>query len=304
MVTLVGHARFDSLGSMGSVGSAAHQSTLPSPSPIGIDVGTAFTGQVMMPTLGRITSMSPLHADSSASSLLLRDTRIHRPLSTHSSTSDESSYFRIDQFDPLPRTAKLSLNTSATTPAPSFSTPATGRSSGIPSLLNRPAGFAPALQPQDSSLSSASDPPVLSRGDTSASPNNLNSPVQEGWRQYHAEATTSRSAYLSNANSLLSFGTLPVPSLTSSDRLPEIGQEYNHRILPLPRALPSQSHQHRLRSPSRRAPQSGSHGETPSPREAERNRTPLDRSESEAVNTLAGLAYGTPKSYFEKHYLS
>jgi len=290
-----GHVRG---GSMGSVSSSFTTTPMTSTAPLG--------GLSTRPRLTLSRSGSPPPPPPPPPQQLGRDQQ-HRPgfMSSHSSVSDESSTVRSDLPEPLLRTAALSLSTSASgTPPP---LPPLVPPSGSSDPLGSPEVFSRSRllyhgQPQGTSgpLSASTGPP----SSTSQFPPTLPSPVipDSAWRPRPGDVRGLQDAARTLLPSVPYAPSTPLtpsqlpPLKMSSDRFPDLGSSPNLRTLPLPRTSPTGVHGlHQLaRAADRPRPATSEPADV---RMSSREGLPstLERSESDAANTLAGLASGVSR---------
>ncbi|KAG9777049.1 hypothetical protein KCU88_g4643, partial [Aureobasidium melanogenum] len=300
---LTGHVRG---GSTGSVASSPFISGSMQPTPSG----------------GSLPARPPLPSSRSGSPPSLQQTRDYfRPglPSRHSSVSDESSTVRSDLPEPLMRTATLSLGvspSSGTPPLQPQGPSALGLDpTGSPDQHMRskyPHGvhsqYPPAQQQQHHPLahqqSHPGAPPVPGVGSgqpasAASFPPIFPSPTMQdrplGGRPADIRGFPQNAGGMQSTMSYGPYGTQPtppsqLPPFLSHDRLPEYTHGASSRTLPLPRpqsgANPNaHTHNSPMMTSTLGFRRPG----------AEENRPVLERSESDAASTLAGLA-GTPVS--------
>lgn len=220
------------------------------------------------------------------------------PVSSQSSVSDDSWILRGEQVDPLARTAQLSLATSASITPPLANLPpfdpigesdALRRSSRLTYLPQQQEGRPSLASDSASFYPSAGGPNLMQYG-----------PGDENWRSRLPEAAPRTYPDLSRTVGprLTStpvgphFSSMPMP-LISPERLSDVVQEQPQRTLPPPRLSTARERQQNRRGLSRpEVTQRPSSAAPPTPGRASQEGSvpPLDRSESEAINALAGLA--------------
>ncbi|KIW17461.1 hypothetical protein PV08_04655 [Exophiala spinifera] len=270
----------------GSVGSVASSSL----------TGGAIQLSASIPTM---PSRPPLISSRSGSPPIAATRDYFRPgiLSSHSSASDESSTVRSDLQEPVMRTAALSLGGGAPVPLPtSLQTAAASPTDNLasPDHLER-SRIAYFLQQQHPPT-----PPFGPQGSMSA-PAHLAPTLQEmNWRKQQ-RLSDPRAAYQEMPRAL--HASLPYnpathqyqsPSrlpMVSSDRAPDFSQGASMRTLPPPRP-PSTTSQALPPIGSPSLGEEPPHFRRPVLEEA---RPRLDRSESDAASTLAGLAAGVSR---------
>ncbi|KAJ9619414.1 uncharacterized protein PV06_04154 [Exophiala oligosperma] len=269
---------------------------------VGSVASSSLTGGAMQstPSVPVMPSRPPLPSSRSGSPPIPATREYFRPglLSSHSSVSDESTTVRSELPEPVMRTAALSLGAGASVPPPLSAQTATAsptENMTTPDHLER-SRIAYFLQQQNPPT-----PPFGPQGIMSA-PAHLSPTMQEmTWRQQQ-RGSDPRAAYQEMPRTL--HASLPYNTAThqfqhpsrlpmmSSDRPPDFSQGASMRTLPPPRP-PSTTSQalSQLGSPSL--------GEEPPyfRRPVREDARPqLDRSESDAASTLAGLAAGVPRS--------
>ena len=153
---------------------------------------------------------------------------------------------------------------------------------------------APQPGSESNSRSSASSHSHINSSDNSFAFANSNSSVDEPWPLQspvigHPVLSKSVSAPLS---------AVTLPPLVANERLPDVLQDQSQRTLPLPTTSGSPDGYHGLRAlPGISALTTPRHQDLSgfglSSRASLEKKSPLDRSESEAADALAGLAYGT-----------
>lgn len=264
-----GHRRGGSLGSLNST-ARAHASMSP-----------AQTSNQHLPSLTQLPTGTSLPArqgqgeipGGQQTGVLPRDRRFQNAaapagrLSTQSSVSEGSSIIRSDS-DPLVRTASLSLG----------GTPPTDADSIRPRFPG-PSGSLPSYSSTASTHSQALPSPAISDGSWRGRPSELRSymdvsPSMQPPSHFPAPATTT------------------LPPMVGSER----PTEFQHRTLPpppqLPRNSPIQQPGYVQTGPSSAFSFGGSARHPPRPDSAAKS--PMERSESDAANTLAVLASGNP----------
>lgn len=287
--TSMAHTNHTRVGSMGTVGSTMSQSGLGSPIPL-----APYPGQGVST---RFPAMSP-SADTTAL-LSPHEQWQYTAFSSQSSVSDESTTVR-EYPDPLPHAAQLSLlpgsGRMSENPAQS---PTAAEFMRMPAASRRPLractpSGAPASGSESNSRSSASSRSNVNSSEGSSVFANSNSSVDEPWPPQPPE--TPHLFYPKSTS--ISHSAVTLPPLIASERLPDVLQDQSQRILPLPTTPASPEGYHGLRSLPRlstmAAPrQQDLPGFGLSSRIDVENVHPLQRSESEAVDALAGLAWGS-----------
>lgn len=294
LVPAQGHTRG---GSVGSIGSSSMAAAMPSPAglfPPSLSTQTSSaSGQSMFPKLATPGSRGDSPPLAAPGRIPLR--RI--PLSSQSSLStDESPGVRSDQSDPLQRTASLNLGTpaSATPPLPSQTPSATySEYSGSPDPQQRsrlPLGVSSGGSSQFSHSSGTTPTP------TSQYVYPMTSPVMNdpSWNrrphEYRGFQEPSRILQPPPYQPSPPLATGQLPPFIAPERLAE------QRTLPPPRVsanvLPQPGHGMFVRSPEPPHPPALGPAQLPRPG----SQPQLDRSESDAANTLAGLARGDTSS--------
>jgi hypothetical protein len=210
-----------------------------------------------------------------------RDSVRRGQLSTQSSVSEDGSTRRSDS-DPLVRTASLSLSTPPSSTPPLL--PGAGGMSMSDYVLgqDRRRYYSSAQQP---------GPPPGSQNAGQSYGQTLPSPSvsESAWRSRGPDLRT----YLDHGRpvpppTFLTSG--PPPGVISLPPLPGTDHIAAHRTLPLPRSSPTTHQQLPFSLPSR-PPDSGSpYTPTQSHTPTTAGGPPLDRSESEAADALAGLS--------------
>jgi HMG (high mobility group) box len=277
------------VGSMGTVGSTMSQGELGSPIPL-----TPYPGQ------GTSTRLPPMSPSTDTTALLPpHDQWQYTAFSSQSSVSDESTTVR-EYPDPLPHAAQLSLlpgpGRMAENPAQS---PTTAEFMRMPAANRRPVRARTPLGAHPSGSESNSRSSASSRSNINSSEGsfifaNSNSSVDETWPLQPSE--TMRPA-LSKSTSI-PHCAVTLPPLIASERLPDVIQDQSQRILPLPTTSASPEGYHGLRSLPRLSTMTGPRhqdlsGFGLSSRVSVEKMPPLQKSESEAADVLAGLAYGS-----------
>lgn len=283
---------------------------------MGSAASSSFTSGPMSthPSVAAGPSRPPLPSSRSGSPPTLQHGRDYlRPgmLSSQSSVSDESSTVRSDLPESLMRTAALTIGTTAgSVPGPlppphSQPTPGTASSEGMgtPDYFPRTRTAYAAEQqqqpPQQQPQHAGATPPFGSTQASMSAPTLLSLGMQEpSWRNRYPDSRGYQEMPRTVHGSLPYNNPLPqqfspshrLPGLPP-DRPPDYPQGSSMRTLPPPRppstGNPSFGH---LGSPalSEEAP----YFRRPARDEA---RPALDRSESDAATTLAGLAAGVPR---------
>ena len=277
------------VGSMGTVGSQASQGDLGSPIP----PLAPYPGQSLS------TRLLPISPSTESTTLpASREQRQHVVFPSQSSVSDESTVLR-DYADPVPHTAQPSLlpapgrmaekTTQSPTSAEFLRMPATSQR---PVHARTPLGAPPsASDPNSRSSASSHSNTISSEGSFGFA--NSNSLVDDTW---HAQSSEPGQPALPKSMSI-PLTAVTLPPLMASERLPDALQEQNQRILLLPSTSASPEGYHGARSLPR-LPTMTNHrlqrlsGFNLSSRVPVEKKSPLDRSESEAADALAGLAYG------------
>jgi hypothetical protein len=272
-------------GSIGTAASSASQGDLGSP-----------TLLAPYPGYGASTRLPPIPpgTDNTTGFLLSHEPRQYITFSSKSSTSDESAVLR-EYPDPLPHAAQLSL-----LPGPGRMTdPTSADFVRMPAASRRPARArtplgAPRPGSESNSRSSASSHSHINSSDNSFAFTNSNSSVDDPWPLQSPDI--GRPALSKSVSAPLSAVTLP--PLVASERLPDVLQDQSQRILPLPTTSGSPDGYHGLRAlPGISTLTTSRHQDLSgfglSSRASLEKISPLDRSESEAADALAGLAYGT-----------
>lgn len=269
---------------------------------VGSVASSSLTGGATQstPSVPPMPSRPPLPSSRSGSPPIPATRDYFRPglLSSHSSVSDESSTVRSDLQEPVMRTAALSLGAGAPVPPPQSAQAATAsptESLTSPDHLER-SRIAYFLQQQHPPTS-----PFAPQGIMSA-PAHLSPTMQEtSWRQQQ-RASDPRAAYQEMPRAL--HASLPYNPAThqyqpparlpmiSADRAPDFSQGASMRTLPPPRP-PSTTSQALSQMGSPSLGEEPPYFRRPVREEA---RPHLDRSESDAASTLAGLAAGVPRS--------
>lgn len=281
------HAR---VGSMGTIGSTMSHGELGSPIPLAPHPGPGISTRLPpMSPITDVTALAPAH-----------EQRQYMAFSSQSSVSDESTAVR-DYPDPLPHAAQLSLlpgpGRTAEKPGQSptsaefMRTPATARR---PARARTPLGARPSVSESNSRSSVSSRSNVNSSDGSFMLTNSASSLEESGWPLQPSES--GHSTFPKSACMPISAVTLP--PLVSSERMPDFMQDQSQRILPLPATSASPEGYHGLRSlpgiSAMTAPRPlDLSGFGLSSRMPVEKKSPLDRSESEAADALAGLAYGS-----------
>ena len=287
-----GHRR---VGSIGSTSSTSHP--FPSPGGLPLVFNAPPTSQILGMRKPAVAG-SPPQTESPPSQLLGGPAKLRSAISTQSSTSDDSWASRGDQADAVQRTVQLSLvtaptvyqNLSSLPPLETSSSEENVRRSSRRTYLPGHRDGLPPINPDSSSYqlyrgSAASMMPTTSSDERwrTVPPDAASRPIPDLPRTWHPPLTMSQN---------VTFGTAQLPPLLGQERLSETTHDHLQRILPPPRLSSPRDPARALPSLSRAA---GSHGQssagTPTSGGGTDAETPqLDRSESEAINTLAGLA--------------
>jgi hypothetical protein len=278
-------------GSISTAASSTSQGDLGSPT-------------LLAPYLGYGTSTRlqpiPPSTDNTTGLLLSHEPRQYITFSSKSSTSDESAVLR-EYPDPLPHAAaQLSL-----LPGPgrmtekAMQSPTSADFMRMPAASRRPGRArtplgAPQPGSESNSRSSASSHSHINSSDNSFAFANSNSSVDDPWPLQ--SPVTGHPALSKSVSAPLS--AVALPPLVASDRSPDILQDQSRRTLPLPTTSGSPDGYHGLRAlPGISALTTPRHQDLSgfglSSRASLEKKSPLDRSESEAADALAGLAYGT-----------
>ena len=270
------------VGSMGTVGSPASQGDLGSPIPL-----APYPGQ------GLSTRLPPISPSIDTTALLpSHEQRQYIAFSSQSSLSDESTALR-EYPDPLPNTAQLSL-----LPGPGRMAEKSTQSPTSPEFMRMPAANrrpvplgAPSSVSDSNSRSSASSSSNINSSETSFAFANSNSSLEDTWT-----GQSSDPGYPALSRSMsIQLTAVTLPPLMAGERLADVLQDQSQRMLPLPTTSASPEGYHSLRSLPRLStmtsprPQDLS-GFGLSSRVSVDKKCPLDRSESEAADALAGLA--------------
>lgn len=271
------------VGSINTAGSAASQGEMTSP----VQYAPYF-GQGMQSIGARLPPMSPSN-DTSSSSLLSRDSRPYVAFSSQSSISDDSSTVR-EYPDPLAHAAQLSL-----LPGPArqnehmLQSPVSLDVAHLSSGNRRPLQVRTPLGSHNASSGSRSSGSLRSTMNSS-----------EGSFQFPAHSADD--PWRSPNHPPIPLGAVTLPPLIAPERLPsDFLQDQSQRILPMPTPSSSASSDSyaglrglsRISTRSNAMPQDHpgpvgmSFGLNPE------NKSPLDKSESEAADALAGLAYNS-----------
>jgi hypothetical protein len=277
-------------GSIGTAASSASQGDLGSPTRLAPYPGHG--------TSARLPPIPP-STDNTTGLLLSHEQRQYITFSSKSSTSDESAVLR-EYPDPLPHAAQLSL-----LPGPrrmtekAVQSPTSADFMRMPAASRRPVRArthlgAPRLGSESNSRSSASSRSHINSSNGSFAFTNSNSSIDDPWPLQSPD--TVHPALSKSVSAPLSAVTLP--PLVASERLPDVLQDQNQRILPLPTTSGSPDSYHGLRAlPGISALTTPRHQDLSgfglSCRTFLEKKFPLDKSESEAADALAGLAYGT-----------
>lgn len=277
------------VGSVGSMGSAGYTSSFASPGILPL----AFTAAGNQALGIRKPAATSPHAESPPSQLPLGP-KLRTAISTQSSTSDDSWASRGDQADAMQRTAQLSLVTAPTLYQSSSSLPPSQTSSFEDNV--RQASRRPVLQGHRDALPPLNPDPTTYQQYRAPMTGALPAMVADDrWRTMLPDAASRQMPdlprHFHHPNPIGqsgAFGTsqLPPLPLVGPERLSEPQHDHPRRTLPTPRdqgrSLPSISR-------ARTTPGQTSAG-TPTSASGESDTPHLDRSESDAVNTLAGLA--------------
>lgn len=297
-------------GSMGSVASSPNIASMPTAH--GVPIGAP----------GNRPPLSSSRSGSPPSTVQSRESFRLGLLSTQSSISDESPPVRGDLPEPLQRTAALTINSVTGTPPMHSQGLSTSSHDplGSPDSLARSRLVYHAQQQQQQQQQLLQQHPSLSTmplvagtqplGPTSTFPlASLSPPGQDpSWRNRPPESRPFQDAYrlMQPSPSFNSGAAQLSPSqlapLNVPDRLSDLNNSSNMRTLPPPRgpATTSPGHPHMARAEQPRPYplemlQRGYHApQEPRPR--------LDASESDALNTLAGLASGHPRPETAKSF--
>lgn len=283
-----GHRRIGSVGSMGSV---TYASSFPSPG--GLPLAFTTAGNQV---LARKPAGTSPHAESPSSQLPMGP-KLRSAISVQSSTSEESWPSRGDQADSMQRTALSSLVTAPTVYQALSSLPPLDTSSSDENVRQASRrtyhpGHRDALPPMhpDPATYQQYRSPMASVVPTTA--------ADERWRTIQADVASRQMPDLPRGftpsltmGQNVPFGTAQLPPLVGSEWPSETQHDHLQRTLPpprlssprdRPRALPSLSR-------ARSIPGQSSDG-TPATGGGGSDAPHLDRSESEAINALAGLA--------------
>ena len=279
------------VGSFGTVASTTSYGTLPSPMS-----RSAYPGQGSVVS-ARLPPISP-STDLTNVAMLSRDSRSFATFSPQSSISEDTMATR-DVGDPLPSAAQLSL-----LPGPPrladqrLQSPTTASHPSLTTSHRRPVRVRTPLQEHQGSSGSAGSGSIslhssMTTPDTAFMypTSNAVGPTGESWPAQNAEA-----GMPSLPNHVMPYGAVSLPPLKASDRLPDVLQDQSQRLLPIPTPSPAHEHDQRLRNlarlpdlaTSRPAESAGSVLSTP-----QDYKFPLESSESEAADALAGLAYSS-----------
>lgn len=288
--TVPSHIR---LGSVGSMGSTSLNTTLPSPGGISPGVSSTYSTLPPLAAGARIVTASPSAASPGGSQS--REAKVLGPLSTRSSVSDDSVTAVGDNPDPLPRASRLTLQTPP--PGHPLMFPLSSETSTT-SIEARKGEERPGTNALPVEGSSAS--PFASRMSTTTMPSlkqiappdalRQGIPSEAGWTRYSDSRKDRRTS--STFGSSSPFGSIGSGGFAPKERVMDIRQE--RRILPPPRPSPPVGPDRRFLEMLPRGSNHASRdkftasGESHSPTSA--GGAPLDKSESDAVNTLAGLA--------------
>jgi hypothetical protein len=215
-------------------------------------------------------------------------------LSSRSSVSDESTTVR-DYPDPLPHAAQLSL-------LPGQS-PTSAEFTRLPATARRPVCAPTPLGGRASGSQSNSKSPAPSRSIVNSSEGsfilaNPGSSLDEAWLLQPSEAVHATFPQTTS----VPISAVALPPLVPAERLADLMYDQGQRILPLPTTSASSEGYHGLRHPlgisavaaPRPAPRPPDlSGFGMSFRISVENKASVGRSESEAADALAGLAYGS-----------
>ena len=269
-------------GSGGSYGSAPVNPTQPSPG--GISPASASNPAHVFPT-SRLTAASSF-ASSPSGSLVLKEASTMGRLSTRSSVSDESITIHGEGADPIPRASRLTLQTPP--PVASLLPPFPSSDSGINSdPFRRETRTIVYTSSYDTSVPATLSHSTFRGSADSGSSRHL--PVSLARQPYGSESGWSRPSDVSRLQDTLTGPGRP----PGQERYLDIRAE--HRILPPPRPSPPIVADRRyFESISRPggplARQETSRSSASETSTSERGEAPLEPSESDAINTLAGLA--------------
>ena len=275
------------VGSMGTVTSTASQGDLGAPIPL-----AAYSGQ------GLSTRRQPLSPSTDSIGLLpSHGQRSYPAFSSPSSVSDESTAMR-EHPDPLPHAAQLSLQPgSGSMGERGMQSPTSADFMRMPAMTRRSVHARTPLGAHSSDSNSRSSNSSLSNVNSSEGSSifaNSNSSVDESWPTRSSDA-----GYPALSKSRpIPISAVTLPPLVASEARADGFQEQSQRILPFPTTSTSADGYHGLRSLPRistmTAPRSQDlSGFGLSSRVSGEQKSPLDRSESEAADALAGLAYGS-----------
>jgi hypothetical protein len=278
-------------GSIGTAASSAPQGDLGSP-----------TQLTLYPGYGPSTRLPPIppSADNATRLLLSHESRQYIPFSSKSSTSDESAVLR-EHPDPLPHVTQLSL-----LPGPgqmtekAMQSPTSANFMRTPAASRRPAHAGTLLGAPPPGSESNPRPSASSRSQSNPSDNSfafLNSNLSVDDPLPLQSSVTGYPTLSKSVSAPVSAVTLP-PPLVASERLPDVLQDQSQRILPLPTVSGTPDGYHGLPAlPGMSALKTSRNQDLSgfglSSRASLEKKSPLDRSESEAADALAGLAYGT-----------
>lgn len=284
-----GHRRAGSIGSMSSTSYAP-----PFPSPGGLPLAFTAAGNQILGM--RKPAGTPPHTES-APSMLPGGPMLRTAISTQSSTSDDSWISRGDQTDAALRTAQLSLVTAPSsyqslTSLPYLETSISDDNVRHSSRRTFMQGHRDALPPMnpDPSAYQQYRPPLSGVLPATAS--------DERWRTVLPDTTSRQMPDLPRARhpplpmgQSGPFGTAQLPPLINPERLSDPTHDHLQRTLPPPRLSSPRDLGQGLPSISRGASTpSQSNAGTPTLSGVGAATPQLDRSESEAISTLAGLA--------------
>jgi hypothetical protein len=282
-----GHRRVGSIGSMSSTG---YPSSFASPAGLSLAFTAASAGNQVL-GMRKPASTSP-HTESPPSHLPVGP-KLRTAISTQSSTSDDSWVSRADQADGVPRTGKLSIVTAppvyhalSSFPPPEMSS--SDENAWQPSRRTYQPAYRDAIPPLSAELATYQQyrPPLAG-----AVPSMV---ADERWRKALPEVTSRQIPDLPRPFHPIGqpFGTSQLPPLAGPERWSDTQHDHSQRTLPPPRQLPSPREQARgLPSLSRAMTTPGHSGAGTPTSEAGGSDTPhLDRSESDAITTLVGLA--------------
>ena len=276
------------VGSMGTVDSTASQSDLGSPIPL-----------APYPRQGLSTRLPPISPSTDTIALLSsHEQRQYITFSSQSSVSDESPALR-DYPDPLSHAAQLSLLPGAGRMAEnSTQLPTSSEYARMPAANRRPVRARTPIGACPSASDSTSRSSASSRSNNNSSEASFpfatsSSSVDESW-----PTQSSDPGYPALSKSMsVPIGAATLPPLLASENMAEVSSDHSQRFLPLPTTSGSPEGYHGLRSLPRLStmtvprPQDLS-GFGLNSRVSADQKSSLDRSESDAADALADLAFG------------